>query len=213
LTKQFGQAQSQRWQSKACGSAFWTLKMDWMPGGDWGFVKQVENGTITAPASLGLPAAEVVGKLANAEERRSASMMGAIQTHQSFWDNKAPGTRFEHWRYADGWHLGWVDARDFFRARSEGALPHGDNYDRAETKLGTHDGAAESKPVSNSVQGPTLIGSWSRDGGDRIGALDLWVLKRMKEERCADKDTCGLGWEWEQGFRTGVKDFYAVVGV
>jgi hypothetical protein len=76
--------------------------MDWMPGGDWGFVKQVDDGNITSPASLGLPAAEVVEKLGNAEERRSASMMTAIQTHQSFWENKAPGGRFEHWRFADG---------------------------------------------------------------------------------------------------------------
>ena len=53
----------------------------------------------------------------------------------------------------------------------------------------------------------------SQNGGDKIGALDLWVLKRMRKERCADRNTCEFGWEWEQGFRKGVSDFYAVVGV
>ena len=43
-------------------------------------------------------------------------------------------------------------------------------------------------------------------GADKIGALDLWICKRMGE--------CGMwkgkeaaGWEWEQGFRKGVGDF------
>jgi uncharacterized phage-like protein YoqJ len=76
--------------------------MDWMPGGDWGFHKQVHDGTISSPASLKLPAAEVVGKLTKAEDHRTAFMMTAMATHQSFWNEKAPGERFEHWRYADG---------------------------------------------------------------------------------------------------------------
>ena len=50
-------------------------------------------------------------------------------------------------------------------------------------------------------------------GGDEIGALDLWVLKRMKEAKCADKSTCSFGWEWEQGFRRGVDQFYTTIGL
>ena len=186
--------------------------MDWMPGGDWGFQEQVENGAITAPANLGLPAAEVVEKLRNAEERRSASMMAAIRSHQSFWDNTTPGGRFEHWRYADGWHLGWIDARDFFGARSKGTLPHCQHCRPEKTNVGARDGVGESKPVQG-VPAPVLPSSRGQDGGDKIGALNLWVLKRMREEECADRDNCGFGWEWEQGFRKGVFDFYATVGI
>jgi hypothetical protein len=44
-------------------------------------------------------------------------------------------------------------------------------------------------------------------GGNRIGNLEIWVLKRMRE--------CGLRgdpmWEFEQGLRRGVCDFYNVV--
>lgn len=51
------------------------------------------------------------------------------------------------------------------------------------------------------------------NGGDRIGMLNLWVLKRMTEVGCADKATCSYGWEWEQGFRQGLKAFHAAVDI
>ncbi|KAH8422716.1 Glucan 1,3-beta-glucosidase 3 [Aspergillus melleus] len=49
-----------------------------------------------------------------------------------------------------------------------------------------------------------------RDGGDKIGALDLWVRKRVIEATCLGED---LDVEWENGFRTGVDDFYNAVAV
>ena len=51
------------------------------------------------------------------------------------------------------------------------------------------------------------------DGGDKIGVMESWVLKRMKEVGCADKDRCFSGWEFEQGFRQGVAAFYTAAGV
>lgn len=76
--------------------------MKWMPGGDWGFKKQVDTGAITVPIGLAMPAAEVAEKARAAEEKRSKLMMAAVQSHTSYWDGQAPGGRFEHWRYADG---------------------------------------------------------------------------------------------------------------
>lgn len=49
-----------------------------------------------------------------------------------------------------------------------------------------------------------------RGGGDKIGALDLWIRKRVIEATCFGED---LDVEWEKGFRTGVDDFYNAVGV
>ncbi|PLB46792.1 glycoside hydrolase [Aspergillus steynii IBT 23096] len=49
-----------------------------------------------------------------------------------------------------------------------------------------------------------------RDGGDKIGALDLWIRKRVIEATCFGED---LDVEWESGFRTGVDDFYNAVGI
>jgi len=39
LVRQFGNTQSQVYQQRAGGSFFWTYRMDWMPGGEWGFQK------------------------------------------------------------------------------------------------------------------------------------------------------------------------------
>jgi hypothetical protein len=75
--------------------------MDWMPGGDWGFKEQVDTGAITALTNLTLPAAEVI-QILKTTERRSLATITAIQTRQSFWDNKGRGGRFKHWRFADG---------------------------------------------------------------------------------------------------------------
>lgn len=58
LTRQFGQAQSKRWQ-KAGGSYFWTMKMGWMDGGGWGFIEQTKKGHISPPPWLLLSFADV----------------------------------------------------------------------------------------------------------------------------------------------------------
>lgn len=52
----------------------------------------------------------------------------------------------------------------------------------------------------------------NNSGGDKIGFLDLWVRKRIAESGNM-KSQAGFGWEWEQGFRKGLGDFYGVVGV
>ena len=76
--------------------------MDWMPGGDWGFKEQVDNGSIRAPPNLALPAAEVRERCRRADDNRGGLMSALVQSHQSYWDQQKPGGRFEHWRYAEG---------------------------------------------------------------------------------------------------------------
>lgn len=90
--------------------------------------------------------------------------------------------------------LGWADARDFFLARATGFLSIGGS------------------PRPNGSEPQTGVNHVS-DGGNKIGMMDLWVLKRMKEVGCADKKECPSGWEFEQGFRNGVAAFYTAVGI
>lgn len=170
LTKQFGLEQGRQWRERSCGSAFWTFATEVTDKPEWSFKAQFDSGAIASPPEHRLKKAEVLAKLKAADDQRSKLMMEAMQAHSTHWDNQSPGTRFEHWRYADGWHLGWVDARDFYRARSEGMV-----------------GDCES-------------------GADTIGMVELWVIKRMKEE-------CEFGWEWEVGFRKGLSDFEKSVGM
>ena len=76
------------------------------------------------------------------------------------------------------------------------------------------DGACASRPtVDDASDADDVEAIPTRCGGDKIGALDLWVLKRMRQEKCAVKEQCKFGWEWEQGFRKGVADFYGAIGV
>lgn len=185
LMKQFGLAQSQTWQTRACGSAFWTYKMEWMPGWEWGFKASTDNGQIAPPAIFNLTVQNVMDKLAQADARREQLLSGALREHTDYWDSTNPGGRFEHWRYADGWSLGWQDVRQFFTARYDRYIPS------------TLRGDPNHIPTDETV----VVGA------DFIGALDLWVLKRMREAGVADSHRCLCGWEFEHGFRRAVRDF------
>ncbi len=171
LVQQFGRAQSQRWQQRAGGSYFWTYKMDWMDGGEWGFAEQTKTANILPPQSLLLSHDDVRGRVGNAYGQREQRKNAAFANHVNYWDQTSPGKNFEHWRYGAGWEMGFDDALAFLAARANGVL-----------------------------RGP---------GGDRLGCLDLWVRKRLGESGQGGE----FAWEWEQGFRQGVRDFYGVVGV
>lgn len=177
LTKSFGNAQSTLHQntSGSGGSYFWTLKMDWMDGGDWGFVANVKNGAITPPPNFLIHRSGVKDAIARAKFQQSKAMTTANTQHCGYWDQACPGKTFEHWRFEHGWKVGFGDAAVFFAARVEGVL--GD------------DGGSE--------------------GGDKIGCLEIWIRKR-----CIDSCMTGeFVWEFEQGMRRGVMDFYACAGV
>lgn len=130
LVKQFGQAQSQRWQSRAGGSYFWTYKMvraahpfmspliskifqDWLPGGEWGFIPQTNNRAIIPPSSLCIPPEDLRNRLQGARDQVNRLMQASVNGHVDYWNNAAPNKPFEHWRYENGWKLGFSDALAF----------------------------------------------------------------------------------------------------
>ncbi|KAK4693997.1 hypothetical protein P7C71_g3513, partial [Lecanoromycetidae sp. Uapishka_2] len=97
----------------------------------------------------------------------------AVESHIGYWNATAPGGRFEHWRFEQGWDLGFHDALSFYEMRACG-----------------------------SVRGP-------KSGADSIGALELWILKRLRE----NGQSGGFVWEWEQGFRQGLLAFESLVQI
>ena len=167
LVRQFGGAQSEQWRKRAGGAFFWTAKMDWMDGGEWGLVEMVKKEAIVAPANHMLGYDEVRENLERAKLLRDGKRKAAVDDHVRYWDNTAPGGRFEHWRFEQGWDLGYADALVFYEMRLSGA-----------------------------VQG-------AKSGADTIGALELWILKRLRESG----QHSGFLWEWEHGFRQGVSAF------
>ncbi|ORY12515.1 glycoside hydrolase superfamily [Clohesyomyces aquaticus] len=167
LVKAFGNAQSRKYQYRSGGSFFWTWKMDWFPGGEWGFQAQTANAAITSHPSYSAPSTDIPGLLAKSQSRREERMYAAVNQHVAYWDHLAPNTPCEHWRYENGWKVGYADACNFFAG-----------------------------------------GSGVRDG-NKIGNLEIWVLKRIRESGMRGN----FVWEFEQGLRRGIADFYGLVGV
>lgn len=69
LVREFGLVQCKKWEERSGGGYFWTYKMDWMDGGEWGFVEQTKKGNIVPPAFLTLPAQEVRNRTQAANDR------------------------------------------------------------------------------------------------------------------------------------------------
>lgn len=168
LARKFGNAQCRRYQQRTGGSFFWTYRMDWMDGGEWGFKQMSKQHAIVPPTSLTLPSADIPGRVGHAQGQRDFRRGNTWGAHCQWWDSNHPA-EYEHWRFEEGWNTGWADALAFFEAR----------------------------------------GRSGREGGDKIGMLDLWVLKRIRESGQKGK----FVWEYEQGLRQGVRDFYECVGV
>ena len=165
LVKQFGHAQSLKYQQRAGGSFFWTWKMDWMPGGEWGFVAQTNEGNITPPNFSAKSAAERQAMIARAGNEKGNRMHWAIEQHVSYWTRTDPHGHYEHEKYEHGWSVGYQDALAFFEGR------------------GTQ--------------------------GDKIGMLEIWILKRIRESGYRG----GFTWLFEQGLRKGIADLYATIGI
>lgn len=168
LVQQFGNTQSQRYQHRAGGSYMWTYRMDWMPGGEWGFKHMTEQSAITPPSALTLSIEEIQARIGNAQAQLNGKKGNAFGQHCQYWDSKYPG-QYEHWRFELGYGVGFSDAMTFFGMRSQSHL----------------------------------------HGADKIGMLELWVLKRIRESGQAGKWV----WEFEEGLRQGIRGFDECVGV
>ncbi|KAA8567282.1 hypothetical protein EYC84_010316 [Monilinia fructicola] len=121
LVREFGRSQCERWASGcSAGSYFWTWKMEWMDGGEWGFVEQVKKGNIIAPPYMSWSVEEVRQKLRQAEEQKAGIMGKMVKEHVDYWTEASPSKDFQHDLYEKGWELGWEDAKAFFGSRGEG---------------------------------------------------------------------------------------------
>lgn len=165
LVKQFGQTQSQRYQQRAGGSYFWTWKMDWMPGGEWGFKAQTDAGNIVPPRLTNFSAEDKDRLVGKARNERDGRMHESVKQHIDYWSRTDHNGHYEHDKYIHGWKVGYRDALSFFEGR------------------GTQ--------------------------GDKIGMLEMWTLKRLRESGYRG----GFTWLFEQGLRKGVQDYYDTVGI
>lgn len=171
LVREFGRAQAEQWRRRADGAFFWTAKMQWMDGGEWGLFEMVKKGALVPPVNLTWEFEKVRERVQRAKQMVDDKRKEAVNGHIGYWNETAPGGRFEHWRFEQGWDLGFADAMAFYEMRASGE-----------------------------VQG-------AKSGADTIGALELWISKRLRESG----QSGGFAWEWEQGFRQGVAAFEAII--
>lgn len=122
LVRQFGAAQSEQWRRRAGGAFFWTAKMQWMDGGEWGLFEMVKKGALVPPTNLMLAFEDVRVAAERARRQRLNLKNPAVGAHVGYWDSMAPGVHFEHWRFEEGWDLGFADALAFFEMRMCGKV-------------------------------------------------------------------------------------------
>lgn len=165
FVKQFGRVQSLKWQEKAGGAYFWTFKMDWMDGGEWGFVEQVKKENIIPPPSLLLSREEVQERASRAQQQRGELAKDARVSHEDYWNRTCPGQHFEHERYSRGWEVGFSDALSFFVMRADGGL--GDKAGEGSDRIGCLELWAK-KRLLESGEGGAFVWEWEQ--GFRAGA-------------------------------------------
>ncbi|MCJ1377920.1 Glucan 1,3-beta-glucosidase 3 [Xylographa soralifera] len=173
LQRQFGLAQSTIWHERTGGSFFWSTNMEGKVGDAWDFLHMNGQRAIAVPGYLTLDFAEARDLRGHAYEHKESLKSGDIDRHIEYWHQAAPWQEFEHWRFAEGWELGFQDAIAFWEMR----LKHG-------------------------VPG-------AKNGADKIGLLDLWILKRLRQLGAVGD----FVWEWEHGFRQGVKSAQEALGL
>lgn len=171
IIRQFGRVQQVQWRRRSGGAFFWTARMQWMDGGEWGVFEMTKKGVVVPPRELILSFEDVKTRFARAQQVRPEKRALAVISHSRYWSQTVAGGHFEHYRFVQGWDLGFSDASAFFGMRANAG-----------------------------VQG-------AQSGGDTIGALELWIRKRLQEY---GQKTEFL-WELEHGFRRGVRDFEEVV--
>ena len=170
VVREFGQAQCELYQSRASGAFFWTLKMDWMPGGEWGFREQTDIGAITPPPLMTYSVEEIQDRVHDAVTGRDAAMKESLDSHCNYWDESAPNKNYEHWRYGVGWNIGFDDASAFFTMRANGKLgDSGGGCDR----IGLVDLWVRKRILESGMRGDFL---WEFEHGLRKGIADFGRL-------------------------------------
>jgi hypothetical protein len=118
LIKEFGHAQSLRWEKTLKpvngGAFFWTAKMLWMDGGEWGFVEQAKKENLLPPTGLTLSPQRLAEIAEQAKAGQLALRAKAFAEHADYWAQHGGGKQMEHWRFEQGYDVGFWDAVEFW---------------------------------------------------------------------------------------------------
>jgi len=169
LVKEFGQTQTQKWQDKAGGHYFWTYKMEWMDGGEWGFAEQTKKNNISPPKYLKLSSEDIKTRAHSSQARRQELGSSARGAHEGYWNQTSPGVTFQHELYSEGWEIGFSDAYSFFTMRSENGL--GNKATEGGDKIGCLEIWVKKRLLESGHRGGFV---WEWEQGFRRGVSDLY---------------------------------------
>lgn len=139
-----------------------------MDGGEWGFVQQVKNNSITPPPWFCLSPKVVAAVLIRAPIAREERRERALAAHVDYWKRQEAAQTYEHWRFGVGFDLGYRDALAFFGMRNEGQL--GPNRDGAD-KIGCLEIWIRKRIIEVEMVGPY---AWEFEAGFRQGVGGLY---------------------------------------
>lgn len=112
LRQSFGYTQLAKYIENIGGCFFWTYKFQVRNNdNDWDIKDMIAHGSLpnSMQPEIKLEGKDISGKYAEVQAAQVAQ-------HVQYWSTR--GSNFEHWRYEDGFALGWNDALTFARARS-----------------------------------------------------------------------------------------------
>lgn len=139
--------------------------MDWMDGGEWGFVEQNKKSNISIPPFLSFPFPDIQARLQHAQASRQGAAHNARQGHEGYWNGTSPGEAFEHHLFGEGWEVGFSDAMFFFGARVEGKIPAWGNGEGGD-KIGGLEGWVKKRLLESGQRGKY---AWEWEQGFRNG--------------------------------------------
>ena len=90
-----------------------------------------KKGPVVPPRELLLGPDDVKGTIADAQQEREERKNAPVGEHVRYWNQASPGGQFEHWRFEQGWVVGFSDAQTFSALRTNGGLsgsPTGGRY-------------------------------------------------------------------------------------
>ncbi|VVT56780.1 uncharacterized protein SAPINGB_P005267 [Magnusiomyces paraingens] len=113
LVHEFGNRQCALFNQKAAAYYFWTYKFRYGSGGEWGFREMQEKGCLsTGFASNKFPSDRAPDDNYYAEQYHHAAQQ-AIGNHTNYWNSQDGNRDWQHWRFEDGFRVGWLDAQEF----------------------------------------------------------------------------------------------------
>jgi hypothetical protein len=108
LVKQYGNNQNHCFfECARAGVYFWTYKFAYGGGGEWSFREMTDSGSIWDFSKQRCKSLdEISGSFQAAFDK-------AKNDHVNYWNSR--GTQdWEHWRFEDGYRIGWQDALAFY---------------------------------------------------------------------------------------------------